>query len=108
MLVKAKSELQAIAANRLLDGTAVWLGADHRWVEDVGLAGRFHGAEIERALDAARRDVTALRVVDVYPLDVVEVEGRTVPTHSRERMKALGPSVRPDLGKQATQREIAA
>lgn len=101
MLVKARGPVQAVSANRLSDGIAVWLDADHRWVERVDDAGRFEGDAIARALDAAKADMTARLVVDVYPLDVREEAGRTVPTHVRERMKALGPSIRPDLGKQA-------
>ena len=101
MLVKAKGKQQSITANRLLDGIAVWLGPDGGWVEEVGEAAIFEGPAIEAALAVAKRDVAARLVVDVYPLDVERVDGRTRPLHLRERMKALGPSVRPDLGKQA-------
>lgn len=101
MLVKAKGELQAVSANRLRDGIAVWLSADHRWVEDVAAAGAFRGEALKEALAAALAESAAGLVVDVYPLDVAVTDGKTRPLHVRERMKALGPSVRPDLGKQA-------
>jgi len=101
MLVKAKGDLQAVSASRLVDGVAVWLGPDHRWVDQVAAAGAFRGAAIAQALDAARRDVDARLVVDVYPLDVEVTPAGTRPLHLRERMKALGPSTHPGLGKQA-------
>lgn len=101
MLVKAKGPLQSIAGNRLTDGVAVWLGSGGRWVERVGEAAVFQGAQIEAALAEAAAAVKAQLVVDTYPIDVDVRDGETVPTHMRERMKALGPSVRPDLGKQA-------
>lgn len=97
MLVKAKGPVQAVSASRLTDGVAVWLGPDHAWVEDVTQAGAFTGEAIAQALDRARADVAVGLVVDVYPLDVRVEDGRTIPVHVRERMKALGPSVRPDL-----------
>ncbi|QJE72220.1 DUF2849 domain-containing protein [Aerophototrophica crusticola] len=101
MLVKAKGPLQSIAANRLTDGVAVWLGNGGRWVERVGDAAVFQGPGIEAALAEAAAAVKAQLVVDTYPIDVEVRDGETVPLHMRERMKALGPSVRPDLGKQA-------
>ncbi|ACI99565.1 DUF2849 domain-containing protein [Rhodospirillum centenum] len=101
MLVKAKGDLQAVSASRLRDGVAVWLSAGHRWMEDVADAGAFTGAALQQALAVAQADSAAGLVVDVYPLDVAVADGRTRPLHVRERMKARGPSVRPDLGKQA-------
>ncbi|WP_119679463.1 DUF2849 domain-containing protein [Indioceanicola profundi] len=101
MLVKARGPVQAVSANRLSDGIAVWLGPDHRWVDRVEEAGAFEGEAIAQALEAAKADMAARLVVDVYPLDVRVEDGRTIPTHIRERMKALGPSIRSDLGKQA-------
>lgn len=101
MLVKAKGPLQSITASRLTDGIAVWLGPDGSWIESVTEAAAFSGPAIAEALAAAQADVAARAVVDAYPLDVAVEDGRTVPVHVRERMKALGPSVRTDLGKQA-------
>lgn len=104
MLVKARSTLQSITANRLLDGEAVWLGAGNVWVEDVAQAAAFDGAEaIAQALDFAKAAEKRQEVVDVYPLDVEITAAGTRPTHLRERLKAVGPTVRPDLGKQARQ-----
>lgn len=103
MLVKAKGSLQSIAASRLLDGEAVWLGAGNVWVERVADAATFEGDAIAAALSFGKAQEKSQVVVDVYPLDVeITLEG-TRPTHLRERLKGIGPTVRRDLGKQATQ-----
>ena len=41
------------------------------------------------------------KVVDAYLVDVVLGENGPQPRHFRERLRTLGPSIRPDLGKQA-------
>ena len=101
MLGKAKGDLQIVGASRLDDGLAVWLGRGRRWVDRAGEAEVFAAADVAAALQAAQADVAAQLVLDVYPIDVAVVDGRPVPLHMRERVKALGPSIRPDLGKQA-------
>ena len=98
MLVKAKGAVQAISASRLVDGVAVWLGPNGDWVERVDNAAVFPSADIPAAMERAREAERAQLVVDVYPLDVEVREGRTVPLHVRERMKAAGPSVLFDRG----------
>ncbi|MFV3126294.1 DUF2849 domain-containing protein [Niveispirillum sp. KHB5.9] len=104
MLVKAKGARQSVAASRLLDGEAVWLGAGNAWVERVAEAAVFDGADaIAEALAFAKAEEKRQVVVDVYPLDVEVTEEGTRPTHLRERLKGIGPTVRRDLGKQAVQ-----
>jgi hypothetical protein len=41
-------------------------------------------------------------VVDANLIEVVPEDGRVRPVRLRERLRTLGPSVRPDLGKQAS------
>jgi hypothetical protein len=40
-------------------------------------------------------------VLDVYGVELDPAYPRTVPVTERERIRAAGPSVRPDLGQQA-------
>lgn len=101
MLVKAKGPQQSVTANRLIDGVGVWLGAGNQWVERVADAAIFEGEAIAEALAFAKEEEKRQLVVDVYPLDVEATPDGTRPLHIRERMKAIGPSVRRDLGKQA-------
>ena len=90
---------QVLTANRLADGEAVYLAADGAWVEslaaaeilmspDQGKAALAKGAEAERDL----------HVVNAYLLDMAAVGG---PAKMREVIRAAGPTVRRDLGKQA-------
>ena len=89
----------AITANRLADGEVIFWTAG-RWVERFADAQLFEDkALLDAALDAARTEVTA--VIDPYMIDVVLDEGLPVPTSYRERVRALGPTIHPDMGKQA-------
>ena len=88
-------------ANRLRDGEAVFLGC-HGWVETR------EGATVARtdgegkALEALARQSEAVNeVVAAYLVEVGETPDGLRPLKYRETLRTLGPSVRPDLGKQA-------
>lgn len=91
-----------LLANDLLDGDVVFY-AQGGWTRDPALA------EVATDDDAATRFEAAAaraladnRVVDAALVDVtIDRAGRPTPNHFRERFKVLGPSNRPDLGKQA-------
>lgn len=94
--------MKIVAANRLTDGETVWLGSDNNWVETI------NGAEIARDKDAeqilletGQAAAAANQVVDVTLVDVELAEGRILPIRLRERIRAAGPSIHPDLGKQS-------
>jgi hypothetical protein len=100
---KQKIVLPAILlANHLLEGEVVFRTATG-WSPDPAdaLVAR-EPAEAERLLaesDAASR---ANEVVDAALVDVtIRADGLPTPNHFRERFKIKGPSIRPDLGKQA-------
>ena len=85
--------LKAITANRLIDGIAVWLTPAGRWSESVYDARVAEDADTLAAMEAIAAQATkACTVVDALPI---------VPTKNKERIRALGPTVRLDLGKQA-------
>lgn len=94
--------MKVLTANRLSDGIAVWLGSDHSWQEII------HNADVARD-DASvekleRTGQAALlkdEVVDVNLIDVEVNGGQIVPVRLRERIRAAGPTIRRDLGKQA-------
>jgi len=91
-----------LVANDLVEGHVVFRTANgwslnHR---DALIAGNDEAAE---ALEAEGRAQMALnKVVDAYLVDVELGGDGPTPRHFRERFKTIGPSVRPDLGKQAT------
>ena len=91
-----------LTGNRLRDGEVVFANPDGGWSEDISAA-RIAGddaaiAELERLLDEADRGT---EVTDLYLFDAEVVDGTVRPVHIRERIRAIGPTVRGDLGKQA-------
>lgn len=90
---------KALTANRLSDGEVVFWKGDG-WVERFPDADLFDDADkAEAVLEGARAQVTT--VVDTYLIDV-RFEGEApVPVAFRERVRALGPTIHPEMGKQA-------
>ena len=103
MSVGKRPSLPAIlSANSLLDGDVVYRAAD-RWSPHLAdaLVARdaATAAELEAALAAAERSGDPLGPA-LIPV-ALDADGRVVPNHYRERIRALGPTIRPDLGPQA-------
>ena len=93
--------LKAITANRLRDGAVVWLGPQGDWVERITAAAAYDEAGAAAALTRAQQDEARNLVVAIYALDVEILDGAPAPLRTKERIRALGPSVRADVGKQA-------
>lgn len=90
-----------ITANRLADGVVVFLSPDAGWTEDFNLAEVLPDAEATKAATArALEAVSRNEVVDVYAFPVETRNGVVVPKALREAIRASGPTVRRDLGKQ--------
>jgi hypothetical protein len=90
-----------LIANDLLEGDVVFGVADG-FTRNPAQALVATDAATADALEAAGlRAVAERRVVDAYLVDVTLEAGHPVPRHYRERQRTLGPSNRPDLGKQA-------
>jgi hypothetical protein len=94
--------MKVLTANRLIDGEAVWYASGRGWIETLD------GAELARDKEAEERlsgigkaSYQRDEVVDVDLIDIELVDGRIVPTRLRERIRAAGPSIHPNLGKQA-------
>lgn len=89
--------MKALTGNRLGDGEVVFW-KHGQWVE------RFADAELydddDKALEAEARAKTELKVVvDPYLIDVIPSEGGFAPLSFRERVRALGPTNKPEHGK---------
>lgn len=93
---------KVVSANRLTDGLVVYLTTGASWSErlaeghiatDEGMA--------ERILAVAEQAESDRIVVDSYLIDVADFDGVLRPTKYREYIRAEGPTVRPDIGKQA-------
>jgi Protein of unknown function (DUF2849) len=89
---------QVLTANRLSDGEVVYLAADGAWVESIAAAQVVTAVDSDAALatgQAAERD---LKIVHAYLFDITPDRR---PVKMREIIRAAGPTVRRDLGKQA-------
>jgi len=94
--------MKVLTANRLSDGEAVWFTADRRWAETVQDAEVADDPSTEAYLDQAGKKAYANNeVVDVNLIDVLVKDGVIVPVRLREQIRAAGPTIRTDLGKQA-------
>ena len=94
--------LQVVTANRLGDGRVVFLADGYRWVEDLDAAVILATkAEGEAALAKGLHAEESQQVVHAYLFDVVGGAAPLRPVKQREVIRAAGPTVRTDLGKQA-------
>ena len=89
--------MKALTANRLIDGEVVFWKAG-LWVERFADADLWDDGD-EAAEAHAKGQITLL--VDPYLIEVAEVDGGVAPVSYRERLRALGPTNKPDHGKQA-------
>ena len=103
MMPKAKSvKDQILTANRLGDGEVVYLAPEDFWTTHLAKAQVFSDLSgRERALIWAQGQIEENRILDPYFFDV-EAGGGVRPITMREIIRANGPSVRQDLGKQAS------
>ena len=93
---------QLVTANRLRDGIAVFLTRSGEWSEMIDEAVLALEPQAAAALEArAKEDEKKTLVTGAYLIDAERLNGRVRAAHIRERMRALGPTVRLDLGKQA-------
>ncbi len=93
---------QIVSANRLTDGIVVFLAASDAWVEGIAGARIFDDkASLEAGMATAGRASAENIVVDVAPVEVAQTPRGPEPKHIRDRIRAAGPTVRTDHGKQA-------
>ncbi len=93
------SILQALTANRLCDGIVVFW-SQGGWIERFPDAELFtDAAPAEAVLNAAK--ALPRELVDPYLIDIRLDDGQPVPVSYRERVRALGPTIHPEMGKQA-------
>ena len=87
-----------VTASRLRDGAILWLGAGAVWRERFAEAQAFDAEALPSALQFGAQEVASQRVIGVYAVGVVLGPDGLTPLSARERIRAQGPSVRPDLG----------
>ena len=93
---------QLVVANRLTDGVVVYLTTEGDWSKSIE-----HGhvadneTDAEALLEIAARAARNQFIVDPYLIETKGNGGSRRPTRLRERIRATGPTVRPDLNRQA-------
>ncbi|MCH6590426.1 MAG: DUF2849 domain-containing protein [Alphaproteobacteria bacterium] len=94
--------LQVVTANRIGDGTVVYLTRVGGWSERI-TDGEVSRSDEERDTLMAVAQATAEipEVVEPYLIDVVEEAGVIRPVRYREAIRAQGPPVHPAFGQQA-------
>ncbi len=95
---------QIVTANRLTDGRVVYFAAGGTWSEwprEAAVAG--DDTEAAALLARAQADAVA-GVVEPYLIELDDNDAEVTPRRYRELIRASGPSVRRDLGKQAAPR----
>ena len=93
---------EIVTANRLVDGVVVFQDGEGGWAEDFARAAvHDDSAAAKAALARAAEAVTHCLIVDPYLIEVEMRNGHCVPKALREAIRASGPTVRRDLGKQA-------
>ena len=94
---------QVMTANRLRDGDVVFLTRSGEWSEKIDDAVLAQEPLAIAALETrAAEAVKATLITGQYLFDAERVKDKIRATHIRERIRTLGPTVREDLGKQAT------
>jgi uncharacterized protein DUF2849 len=92
---------QVLTANRLAVGEVVYWNGARGWVSRLKEAEVLPSEKAEAILKQAASSVERREVVAPYLFDVRVKDGVPVPVKTREAIRAAGPSVRRDLGKQA-------
>jgi hypothetical protein len=84
--------VKILTGNDLGTGDVIWWAGDG-WSRQVG-----DSVDVgEKGEELARSEEAALRVVGAYVIDATVTEAGVRPAHIKDRIRALGPTVRPDL-----------
>lgn len=84
--------MRILTGNDLKSGAVTWWTGND-WSNHVEDAIDVTGNEVE----IARREEASRRVNVPYAIDAELHEGKPRPSHIKDRIRALGPTVRPDL-----------
>jgi len=91
-----------VTANRLSDGIVLFQDNAGGWAEDFAHAAIYpDAAATKAALALAKEDEARDLIVEPYAVVVELRNGHYAPKALRELIRATGPTIRRDLGKQA-------
>ena len=93
---------QIVIANRLRDGLVVFLGSEKQWVLQVqDCSPASDESQATALLSIAEAAEANQEIIGATLIEVEMREGVLTPIKMREAIRALGPTIRKDLGKQA-------
>jgi hypothetical protein len=94
---------QILTANRLHGGEVVYWIDENTWADSIDQAKVFLAPdELNQAEAIALGQIAKQIILDPYPFPVeLDESGKGQPTQMREIIRAKGPTIRLDLGKQA-------
>ena len=93
---------QIITANALTSGDVVYLADCGCWVDQLAQAQAIHTPQdLDTAMATAQIDQDNNIILDPYAIVIKSSDGDPRPVRMKERIRAMGPTNRPDLGKQA-------
>lgn len=93
--------MKILTGNDLSSGDVIWWAGDG-WSRQVSEA-----VDVgDKGDDLARAEEAALRVVGAYVIDATITDDGVRPAHIKDRIRALGPTVRPDLIPQTAEADI--
>ena len=96
------ARFQAITGNRLADGEVVYYSETGAWETDFAQAVILDGPDaVSASLENAKAEGSEREVVGIYPFEVKQIDTAFAPVSVRETIRAKGPTIRTDLGKQA-------
>lgn len=94
-----KQVLKVLTANRLSDGIAVWYSRSNEWLEHIAKADAVSDKEAIVWLEKIAAETLARgQHCDVVLIDVENTQQGPRPLKLRERIRAEGPTITPDLG----------
>lgn len=88
---------QALTANLLSTGAAVFYTADGQWSAYWSEAAFYSAEEGDKLLHTIKASPYLKDVADLYLIDVDEEQDPPMPVRYRECLRVYGPSIRPDL-----------
>lgn len=105
MAVKKFKHPQVVTANKLVGGEVVYWTNTGSWSQTFGDGVVFETLEsTNNAVSEAENSAHDEAVVSIYPFNVAFDSEHAKPVEKRELIRATGPTVRTDLGKQAENR----
>ncbi len=89
-----------LVANRLLDGSVVYLTQDNTWSEVIDHAKRLESEDEKVKAEAMGEEaVDDCQIIGPECISITEDQSKNIPARRRETIRAIGPTVRPDLAR---------